>query len=272
MQKFKLLKYRHYFPFFAVILVAVLLLNITKVSIVEKESKYPISYAKVNFFLSDEEGKILFLDTIFTKNLRITRIGFKDYIETIPFSLFVRNIKNVTLEKASCSEIFQQLTDFAYSLDVYSYHMKSEGKDGVLEINGKKDGKLFSFVFSNKYQDTEETYEVYNINTGMYIRENGMLLRGPLTEDEKNEFYNSNIPFLELEDILSEVLSINDGFVEYRKNGSILINNENASLEINIGSDGNPSNIVYSEKNLEAPHIVTLEIQTKGVSVSLDEN
>lgn len=268
----KLVKYKHYLPFVAFVLILMLLFNFTKVSVVEKESKFPVSYAKVNFFVTNEEGNASFLDTNFTKKVKVTRIGFKDYFEEIPFSLFVRNIRNIMLERASYNEIFQQITDFAYSLDVYAYHMKSESKDGILEIIAKKNGKLFSFVFSNKSQDSEETYAVYNINTGMYIKENNMLLKGPLTEEEQNEFYNKNIPFIELQDVLSEVFSINDGDVEYRKNGNLLINGKNANLEIYLGTDGNPSKIVYSEKNIESPQTVTLEIQTKGVSVTLNED
>ncbi len=264
--------FKNYIPVVVFLLFVVLSLNITSAKVIEKESQVPILGAKVNFFYTNENGSISFLDTVFTGKITISRIGFKSQEIKPDFSLLFRNIGIVSLEKASIAELKEQVNNWAENVSAYSYELKSSSRYGSLNVEGKKKQDEFQFKFSNKDESGEDSYMVFNTNDGFFVKDSSGVLKGPLSQEEEDEFYESNIPFIELSDILNEVLTVNAGNSQFSKDGSFYISTANGFLEIFFDEQGNPCKFILNDRNNDNPVFTTLDIVTEGVKIKVDEN
>lgn len=264
--------FKYYIPVIAFLLAVILSLNITTAKVIEKESQVPVSGVKVNFFYTNENGSISFLDTVFTGIITVSRIGFKSQEIRPDFTLLFRNLGIVTLEKASITELKEQINSWAESLSTYSYELKSSSRYGSLNVGGKKKQDEFQFQFSNKDESGEDSYAVFKTNDGFFVKDSRGVLKGPLSQEEEDSFYEENIPFIELSDVLSEVLTINAENSKFNKDGSFYISTPNGFLEIFFDKNGVPSKFILNDRNADNHIFTTLDIVTEGVKIEVNEN
>lgn len=264
--------FKYHIPIIVFLLAVLLSLNITTAKVIEKESQVPVSGVKVNFFYTNENGSVSFIDTIFTEKITVSRIGFKSQEIRPDFTILFRNLGIITLEKASITELKEQINSWAESLSTYSYELKSSSRYGSLNVEGKKKQDEFQFQFSNKDEFGEDSYAVFKTKDGFFVKDSSGVLKGPLSHEEEDSFYEENIPFIELSDMLNEVLTINAENSKFNKDGFFYISTPSGFLEIFFDEKGVPSKFILYDRNADNPVFTTLNIVTEGVKIEVDEN
>jgi len=261
-------------PVAIAILLLLFAVNFTSVSVLDKETRQPIAGVKVNFFYTNNYGKVLFLDTAFDFNLSIARIGFTDTEVRVPYMPVFRSAGTVFLERASFDEIKVQVSNWAVNKAQYEYIFASgtSSSESKISITGKKKGDEYYFNFSQSDLKGLNSVLVISKADGFYVSEDGSPLRGPLTEQEKEEFINKNIVFIELSEVLNEMFYLKDVKVDFVGNSTIYIKGEKGNITIFLDNTGEPRKISIVDES--SPEVIssTLTINTKEVKISKDEN
>jgi hypothetical protein len=258
------------------LLILILLFNITRVSVTDSQTEMPVPFAKVRFFNTDSNGRCSFLDAIFTTQLHVSRIGYEDNDFKVPFGLFVKNL-NVHLQEASFEEISTQLTNYSNSFDNYEYTLDTSQKQNKITQNtliiAKKDGADFYFkITTSDNSGTKSTLVIVKGND-MYKSINGEALVGPLTEQEKEDFSNNNLVFINIQDVLTSVFPSAEPSKIVFNGGSINMKWDDSTIvDLTIGEKGELEKISYTETNSSIQREGSLSITKGGVTISVDEN
>ena len=263
-----------YIPAAIAILLLLFAVNFTSVSVLDKETRQPIAGVKVNFFYTNNYGKVLFLDTAFDFNLSIARIGFTDTEVRVTYMPVFRSAGTVFLERASFDEIKDQVSNWALNKAQYEYVFVSgtSSSNSQISITGRKKGDEYYFNFSQSDANGLNSVLVISKADGFYVSEDGSPLRGPLSEQEKEEFINKNIVFIELSEVLNEMFYLKDVKVDFVGSSTIYIKGEKGNITIFLDNTGEPRKISIVDESSSEVISSTLTINTKEVKISKDEN
>lgn len=263
-------KFLRFIPFIIVI-IAVLSLDFTSLEVREKESGVPIGGARVNYFFTNSQGSVSFLDTVFTRKLRISRIGFRASLVRVPLSPLFRNLGIVELELSSFDEICEQLYNWANSLTVYGYKLSTESPGGKIVISAKRKENDFEFEFLDS--STENSYyRVLNIGNKMFLETYEGVLRGPLTEEEKEDLFTQYISFIDLGDVLCEFFHEDDPQVKALPGGALELSYEDGVTFIFFDESGLPARVIMNKMPQSGSTFAVLEVLTDGIIIQENEN
>ncbi|MGB9695424.1 MAG: hypothetical protein ACP5SB_03695 [Caldisericaceae bacterium] len=258
------------------VIILVIALNITQVTVTDSKTGQPVSFAKVGFFNTDINGKCSFLDAVFTTKLSVSRIGYENSDFNVPFGVLFKKI-DIPLTEAPFNEIYNQISNYGSSLDNYQYVLESSDKQAksatLTTITAKKDGKDFYFKMAiSDNTGTKSTVAIVKGND-MYKSQNGEPLVGPLSEQDKQDFEQTNIVFVSIQDVLASALPSDEpSSISFDKNSLIMKWGDSETFNLIIGEKGAIEKIAYTETNSPIQREGSLSISSGGITISVDEN
>jgi hypothetical protein len=254
---------------FAIVVLLLLIFNVTEVQVFDENLNVAISGAKVNNFLTNEEGIAKFLDFSFSPFLTLERIGYETTKLKTHFSPLYRLLK-VGLSEADAQYIKSQVTNWANGISNYRYELTTKRQNYSYKFVQVIDGK-------NKYTKTEteengkvSSTEIFVISDKVYTRING----GEVQAVENPEDYiANNLILIPLSDVIDEFLNSVDGSVKFSTPNNIqfLSNNSNNKLTLIISSSGIPSELLLETESNQILEEASLKIDLENTKVSLDE-